>query len=291
MNIILNNLNESYACNINSNPHFMQQLKSSVDFKPPHQSVDLKHTPLQSVDFKPSSQYTPSLKIQSKRKNTNNLVTIILQLYNDKTFEDTDELFNKFVSDFTLNIATELDEKNLYENFKFNSRGGMTKTYIQSMLQLDHTKFKSNKLSILFCLSDYIKSNIRINNGSEYINTSKYIESRETINIYYDLKNKSYTILKEHSTDNNQDNKYDYIDKMNSKHKSDINEKLQQKFGVINDIKNVKNIYISHPDLKSITSYKLSELIEKATTLKIDISNVNKKKKDIYDKLYSSLNN
>lgn len=275
MNIILNNLNESYVENINSNPHFIQQLISSVN-KIPHQSFDSN----------PSSEYIPQ-KIKNKRKNTNNLLTIILQLYNDKTFEDTDELFNKFVSDFTINMATELDEKNLYQEFKYNSRGGMTKTYIQSNLQLDHTKFKSNKLSILFCLSDYIKSNIKINNGSEYINISKYIESRDTINIYYDLQNKSFTILKDDSIDN----KYDYIDKMNSKQKSDINEKLLQNFGVFNDIKNVKNIYISHPDLKSITSYKLSELIEKATTLKINISNVNKKKKDIYDKLYSSLNN
>ena len=77
---------------------------------------------------------------------------------------------------------------------------------------------------------------------------------------------------------------------MNSKHKSDINEKLLQNFGVVNDIKNVKNIYISNPDLKSISSYKLSELIEKAMILKIDISNVDKKKKDIYNKLYVSLN-
>lgn len=284
MNIILNNLNESYSSAINSNPHFTQNHVTSVDVK---SVVDLK-TPLQqSVDFKSFAQCKSS-NTTSKRKNTNNLTTIILQLYNDKTFEDTDELFNKFVSDFTLNIATELDEKNLYEKFKYNSRGGMTKTYIQSILQLDHTKFTSNKLSILYCLSDYINSNIIITNGTEYINTSKNIESRDFINIFYDLNNKSYTILKEHTNNIGQ---YDYIDKMNSKHKSDINEKLLQNFGVVNDIKNVKNIYISNPDLKSISSYKLSELIEKAMILKIDISNVDKKKKDIYNKLYVSLNN
>jgi len=62
-------------------------------------------------------------------------------------------------------------------------------------------------------------------------------------------------------------------------------------FGIINDIKNVKNIYISNPLLKSMTAYKLPDLITKASELKVDISGVKKQKKAIYDKIYDFLNN
>jgi hypothetical protein len=289
MNIILNAQNQSYASDINANPTFSQYYKeyesstTSTDdsnySKGTHVSKESHALPASHTSHTSQASHASHIK---KTYNINILFTI-LGLYNDKTGSDT---FEKFVTDFTLNMATELDEKDLYKNYKYNSRAGMTSTFIQSALQCDHTISKSNKLSILFYLSDYIKHNIYLISGDEYIVLSK-IKARDNIYLKYNASNKSYTIVNELSTSLT---KYDYIDRMSGKYKSEINDKLLVSFGIINDIKNVKNIYISNPLLKSMTSYKLPDLIDKATELKINISGIKQTKKSIYDKLYETLN-
>ena len=289
MNIILNAQNQSYASDINANPTFSQYYKEyESDTTSPDDSNYAKgiHVPKESHGSHaahPSHTSQASHASHIKKTYNINILFTILGLYNDKTGSDT---FEKFVTDFTLNMATELDEKDLYKNYKYNSRAGMTSTFIQSALQCDHTISKSNKLSILFYLSDYIKHNIYLISGDEYIALSK-IKARDNIYLKYNASNKSYTIVNELSTSLT---KYDYIDRMSGKYKSEINDKLLVSFGIINDIKNVKNIYISNPLLKSMTSYKLPDLIDKATELKINITGVKQTKKSIYDKLYETLN-
>lgn len=294
MNIILNSQNQSYASDINANPTFSQYYKEyESDTTSTDDSNYSKGTHVSKVSHAHASQASQASQASHashasqashiKKTYNINILFTILGLYNDKTGSDT---FEKFVTDFTLNMATELDEKDLYKNYKYNSRGGMTSTFIQSALQCDHTIAKSNKLSILFYLSDYIKHNIYLISGDEYVVLSK-IKARDNLYLKYNTSNKSYTIVNELSTSLT---KYDYIDRMSGKYKSEINDKLLVSFGIINDIKNVKNIYISNPLLKSMTSYKLPDLIDKATELKINITGVKKTKKSIYDKLYESLN-
>ena len=283
MNIILNAQNQSYASDINANPTFSQYYK---EYESDTTSTgDSNYSKESHVSHASHTSHTSQAAHASHTKKTYNINILftILGLYNDKTGSDT---FEKFVTDFTLNMATELDEKDLYKNYKYNSRAGMTSTFIQSALQCDHTIAKSNKLSILFYLSDYIKHNIYLISGDEYIVLSK-IKARDNLYLKYNTSNKSYTIVNELSTSLT---KYDYIDRMSGKYKSEINDKLLVSFGIINDIKNVKNIYISNPLLKSMTSYKLPDLIDKATELKINISGIKQTKKSIYDKLYETLN-
>jgi len=273
MNIILNAQNQSYASDINANHTFSQYYKE----------YESSTTPSDESNYSKGTHVSNGPQTSHKKTYNINILFTILELYNDKTGSDT---FEKFVTDFTLNMATELDEKDLYKNYKYNSRAGMTSTFIQSALQCDHTIAKSNKLSILFYLSDYIKHNIYLISGDEYIVLSK-IKARDNLYLKYNTSNKSYTIVNELSTSLT---KYDYIDRMSGKYKSEINDKLLVSFGIINDIKNVKNIYISNPLLKSMTSYKLPDLIDKATELKINISGIKQTKKSIYDKLYETLN-
>ena len=305
MNIILSNLQQSYAPDINVNPKYSQLYTPVSDTatvpdvthnavvtfpQPTHKAQSTHKAPsthkTQSTHKAQSTKNTSSF---SKSSNGHNVFSVVLELYNDNVSGDS---FEKFVSDFALNMATELDEKDLYEKFKYNSRGGMTRTFIQSALQCDHRDAKSNKLSVLFYLGDFLGTNIYVNNGEEFIALTK-IRDRDNFYIHYNRSNKSHVQtpapmiggLTEPSYKH-----YDYIDRMSGKYKDEINDKLLKNFGIINDIKNVKNIYISNPLLKSMTAYKLPDLIAKAGELKIDISGVKKQKKAIYDKLYMSMN-
>lgn len=301
MNIILSNLQQSYATDINVNPKYSQLYSP----KPPSAATVLTQasvpTPVDVPDISKKTQSThkvvvtlpqPAHKVSpvSKSSNGHNVFSLVLELYNDNVSGDS---FEKFVSDFALNMATELDEKDLYEKFKYNSRGGMGKTFIQSALQCDHRDAKSNKLSLLFYLGDFLGTNIYVNNGEEFIALTK-IRDRDNFYIHYNRSNKSHVHtpapmiggLTEPSYKH-----YDYIDRMSGKYKDEVNDKLLMNFGIINDIKNVKNIYISNPLLKSMTAYKLPDLITKASELKVDISGVKKQKKAIYDKIYDFLNN
>jgi hypothetical protein len=301
MNIILSNLQQSYATDINVNPKYSQLYSP----KPVSAATVLTQasvpTPVDVPDISKKTQSThkvvvtlpqPAHKVSpvSKSSNGHNVFSLVLELYNDNVSGDS---FEKFVSDFALNMATELDEKDLYEKFKYNSRGGMGKTFIQSALQCDHRDAKSNKLSLLFYLGDFLGTNIYVNNGEEFIALTK-IRDRDNFYIHYNRSNKSHVHtpapmiggLTEPSYKH-----YDYIDRMSGKYKDEVNDKLLMNFGIINDIKNVKNIYISNPLLKSMTAYKLPDLITKASELKVDISGVKKQKKAIYDKIYDFLNN
>ena len=303
MNIILSNLQQSYATDINVNPKYSQLYSPQPPSEPALTQASVPaNVNVPDVTNKvvvTSQQHT--LKAQPKHKapvsktpvskssNGHNVFSLVLELYNDNISGDS---FEKFVSDFALNMATELDEKDLYEKFKYNSRGGMGRTFIQSALQCDHRDAKSNKLSVLFYLGDFLGTNIYVNNGEEFIALTK-IRDRDNFYIHYNRSNKSHVQtpapmiggLMEPSYKH-----YDYIDRMSGKYKDEVNDKLLMNFGIINDIKNVKNIYISNPLLKSMTAYKLPDLIAKAEELKIDISGVKKQKKAIYDKLYLSLN-
>ena len=202
----------------------------------------------------------------------------------------------KYLSDYSLKLATELDEKDLYIKYKYNSRSGMNKTSLQSNFQREY-KNTNNKLSVIYCLSDCLNCNIYILNDltKEYIILSRVKEDRDIIILKYNYANKTYTIL---SSDNkildksilNDYKQFDYKDKFTGKTKDMINEKILNNYGVIQDLKNPKCIYISNPDLKNISTYKLDELVKLAAELNVNIGDIKKTKKGIYEKIYDTIN-
>jgi len=205
----------------------------------------------------------------------------ILSNYNMKDVQSLETYLN----DFTLNMATELDEKSLYTNFKYNSRSGMSSTHLQSELQ----NIKSyNNLSCIFYLGDYINHNIYIVNDNIYIAVTK-IKDRPSLYIKY--SNKQYQLSNITPTTHDDTFKeFSYIDTITPKNKKQYIDKLLSDYGIVVDLKNVTTIYIPNPLLKSITSYKLPELIAKATELNINITNIKQTKASIYKYIFNKLN-
>ena len=110
------------------------------------------------------------------------------------------------------------------------------------------------------------------------------------IGLSYNKNNKTYKNIEDPEFKLSTYKQYDYIDEFTGKKREEINSKLTLDFGVRNDVKNVKTLYIANPLLKSITSYKLPELIALASELNIDINDIKKVKKDIYNHMYKELN-
>ena len=167
----------------------------------------------------------------------------------------------------------------------------MNNTSLQSNLQTDYEK-TNNKLSVMYCLSDYLDCNVYILNdlNKEFIILSRFKEERDSVILRYNYSNKTYEEINDSKSLLNHYKQFDYKDKFTGKTKDMINEKILNNYGIIQDLKNPKSIYIPNPLLKNISTYKLDDLVKLAGELNVNITGIKKTKKGIYETIYDNLN-
>lgn len=160
-----------------------------------------------------------------------------------------------------MKICSEIDENTFEKYDKFNyTKRIMGKQKIQQGLQM------KNMLSSLLYLSDYYQTHFVILKGNHYYETSfksKYDKK------YLCINNTSYQVRDDIQL-------------------SDYSKKsyFEDTFEIENNI-GIDSFAIYQTDMKAISNYKLSELIEIANDSKIQIKNngKNKKKKDLYTEI------
>ena len=165
---------------------------------------------------------------------------------------------NKYVSDKKLELCSKIDVD--YNNLNFNKKV-LSKTTICSNLQK-----KNNMLSLILFYNEFYKINLIIYNKS----SNKFYKTgmKNYDNIYITYDNKKWII---NDNINNDYNNY-----------SDINE-----LNTILDI-DMKTNFVYNSYLKSLSNYKLDDLVNIANECNISLTNENgkkKTKKDLYEEI------
>ena len=165
---------------------------------------------------------------------------------------------NKYVSDKKLELCSKIDVD--YDILNFNKKV-LSKTTICANLQK-----KDNMLSLILFYNEFYKINLIIYNKS----SNKFYKSglKNYDNIYITYDNKKWII---NDNINNDDNNY-----------SDINE-----LSTILDI-DMKTNFVYNSYLKSLSNYKLDDLVNIANECNISLTNENgkkKTKKDLYEEI------
>tara|TARA_B100001287_G_C22639028_1_gene509110 strand:+ start:375 stop:1082 length:708 start_codon:yes stop_codon:yes gene_type:complete len=172
--------------------------------------------------------------------------------------KDKNIVFHKRISE----ILSQIDEENLCEKYKYNSKKFKSRTIQKNIL--DCSKDKNNLLiSCIYFFNDYYQTHFKL------VNTKN--------SMILDTCVKNYPIVYIHTDNNNY-----YIDKKepNFTSKEYILKDLSNDFFVLDiDLKNVYKLY-----LEAINKYKLDELKDIANEKNITLE-IKMKKKDIYDKI------
>lgn len=167
-----------------------------------------------------------------------------------------------YVDQLIIKICSEIDEnETTYDKCNYNKRI-MNKNKIQQGLQLD------NHLSSLLYLSDYYRIHFVLVKDGIYYKTCILPYPK----IYLHCKDDHYRISTETITD---------VIKEVSIFSKDLSH-----FRIINNL-NLRNLNIYKTDLKAISTYNLSQLVQLATENKINHKKDGKalKKAELYDKI------
>jgi hypothetical protein len=167
-----------------------------------------------------------------------------------------------YLDQLIMKICSEIDEnENSYEKCNYNKRI-MNKNKIQQGLQLD------NHLSSLLYLSDYYRIHFVLVKDDVYYQTCILPHPK----MYLHFKDDHYMISKTTMKD---------VIKEVSIFSKDMNY-----FKIINNL-NISNLNIYKTDLKAISNYNLSQLVQLAEENKINhkCNGKNLKKRELYDKI------
>lgn len=219
---------------------------------------------------------------QSKKKNLSKENKINTDKKNNKCYQSIEECIlytmdpmitiipnNEryfYYKQLIIQICSEIDEntEEKYTQFNYIKRI-MNKNKIQSGLQM------KNMLSSLLYLSDYYKYHFVIIKDNNYYETSfKKYDKR-----YIIIKNTSYQMIEE--MDLSSYNKKNYF---------------EEQFEIENNL-GINTFTIYQTNMKAISNYKLSDLVEIAEKYKLStkMNGKNKKKKDLYNEINIHLMN
>ena len=207
-----------------------------------------------------------SNSVENNILKSKNIYEIILSLfdYNYQILEPQEK--KQYVIKKSLEISTFFDLN--YDNYNFNSKK-FNKNLVSSSLQ------KMNNLSSILFYNEYYNINIiicnNINNKLQFYNSSCYPKYENLVFINYE------------------NNLFNLIDKPESysfSHLFDMNNTNYILDSVINY--DITDNLIFKSKLKSLSSYKVNDLIELAKEKNLNLKNNNKKKtkKELYDELY-----
>ena len=196
-----------------------------------------------------------------------NIYEIILSEfdYNYQILEPNEK--KQYVIKKSLELSTFLDLN--YDNYNFNSKK-FNKNLVSSSLQ------NTNNLSSILFYNEYYNINIiicnNINNKQQFYNTSCYPKYKNLIFINYE------------------NNLFNLLDKPENYSFSNIFDMNNSNYVLDSVIHyDVVDNLIFKSKLKSLSSYKVNDLIDLAKENNINLTNENNKKKtkkDLYDELY-----
>lgn len=207
-----------------------------------------------------------SNSVENNILKSKNIYEIILSQfdYNYQILEPQEK--KPYVIKKSLEISTFFDLN--YDNYNFNSKK-FNKNLVSSSLQ------KMNNLSSILFYNEYYNINIiicnNINKKLQFYNSSCYPKYENLVFINYE------------------NNLFNFIEKPESYSFSNIFDMNNSNY-VLDSVINydITDNLIFKSKLKSLSSYKVNDLIELAKEKNINLKNNNKKKtkKELYDELY-----
>ena len=207
-----------------------------------------------------SNTYIESIKGKDKITKYTNFIFCLLDNYDlilsNTPTKDKNIVFHKRISE----ILSQIDEENLCEKYKYNSKKFKSKIIQKNILDCSKDKTKL-LISCIYFFNDYYQTHFKI------VNTKK--------SIILDTCIKNYPVVYIHTDDNNY-----YIDKTKPNFTSINYDSSEDTFFIL-DIyyKNVYKLY-----LEAVSKYKIDQLKDIASNKNITLE-TKMKKQDIYDKI------
>lgn len=180
-----------------------------------------------------------------------------------KKTNNTSVVKNKFKSLFWTFYSLIHSEKEILETNKFKFKNAFSLKFIED-IKKDKAFLKQNKLKF-----HDIESSILYDHDINLI-TLKCLTLFFKLNLIYSWNNKYYVF------DSNDDDDYYYIER--NREEYNVDSKLAKEFILTSKVKNKLYMEGVRTTLKSMSSYKLDELIEISGKLHIELNKNNKRK-------------